>query len=85
MLIMLGVWRHGVRRFTLRYDPAYWGAVFPLGMYTAATARLSVVVDAPYLIEIPRWSVFPALAAWALAFTGMLVHVARGLAKRAPA
>jgi tellurite resistance protein TehA-like permease len=84
MLLVLGVWRHGVRRFPLRYDPLYWGAVFPLGMYTAATARLSVAVDAPYLFEIPRWSVFVAVAAWVVAFAGMLLHVAR-LATRRPA
>lgn len=82
MLVVLGAWRHGVRRFPLRYDPLYWGAVFPLGMYTAATARLSAVVDAPYLFEIPRWSVWVALSAWALAFGGMVVHLARGLAHR---
>jgi hypothetical protein len=29
MLVILGVWRHGYRRFALRYDPLYWGAVFP--------------------------------------------------------
>src|SRR5688572_2058292 len=31
LLIILGVWRHAVRRFPLRYDPQYWGMVFPLG------------------------------------------------------
>ncbi|MEP6860308.1 MAG: tellurite resistance/C4-dicarboxylate transporter family protein, partial [Deltaproteobacteria bacterium] len=30
MLLILGVWRHLVRKFPLRYDPLYWGAVFPL-------------------------------------------------------
>ena len=40
MLLILGVWRHVYRRFPLRYDPLYWGAVFPLGMYTACTFRL---------------------------------------------
>jgi tellurite resistance protein TehA-like permease len=77
MLVVLGIWRHLYRRFPLRYDPLYWGAVFPLGMYTAATVRLSRAVDAPYLLEIPRWFVFVALAAWALAFTGMAGQLAK--------
>ena len=82
MLLVLGVWRHVVRRFPLRYDPLYWGAVFPLGMYTAATARLSVAVDASYLLGIPRLTVFVAIGAWTLAFAGMLAHLARTVGKR---
>ena len=28
-------------RFPIRYDPLYWGAVFPLGMYTVATWQMA--------------------------------------------
>jgi len=79
MLLLLGVWRHFYRRFPLRYDPLYWGAVFPLGMYTAATARLARAVDAPYLLEIPRVTVFVALAAWIIVFAGMIGRFLRRL------
>lgn len=72
MLLLLGVWRHLYRRFPLKYDPLYWGAVFPLGMYTAATVRLSQVLKAPFLFEIPRYFVFAAVAAWLLAAAGMV-------------
>lgn len=33
MLVILGIWRHVYKRFPLAYDPLYWGAVFPIGMY----------------------------------------------------
>src|SRR5205823_5307027 len=33
LLVILGIWRHIYIRFPLRYDPQYWGLVFPLGMY----------------------------------------------------
>jgi tellurite resistance protein TehA-like permease len=72
MLLVLGLWRHVYRRFPLSYDPLYWGAVFPLGMYTAATARLSQAVAAPFLIEIARYFVYVALTAWALVGIGMV-------------
>ena len=32
MLLLLGIWRYGYKRFSLRYDPIYWSVVFPLGM-----------------------------------------------------
>ncbi len=81
MLLILGIWRHGVRKFPLRYDPLYWGAVFPLGMYTVCTARLSTAVEASYLISISRVFVYIALAAWALVMLGMVLHLARRSSK----
>ena len=36
MLLLLALWRRVYWRFPLRYDPLYWGAVFPLGMYAAS-------------------------------------------------
>lgn len=72
MLLVLGVWRHGIRRFPLRYDPLYWGAVFPLGMYTVATREMAAALDLPFLAPLPPVVFTAALAAWTLAFVGLL-------------
>jgi tellurite resistance protein TehA-like permease len=76
MLVILGVWRHVYRRFPLRYDPLYWGAVFPLGMYTACTFRLAGVMEASVLMFIPRVFVYIALVAWALTLFGLVARLA---------
>jgi tellurite resistance protein TehA-like permease len=72
MLVILGVWRHGYRRFPLRYDPLYWGAVFPLGMYTVCTFRLAQALDVPFLLAVPRVFVVIAIGAWALTMSGLV-------------
>ena len=77
MLVILGIWRHGYRRFPLRYDPLYWGAVFPLGMYTACTFRLAEVLDVTFLTVISRVFVYVALAAWGATMLALLGHLVK--------
>ena len=78
MLLVLGVWRHVFEGFPLKYDPLYWGAVFPLGMYTVCTIRLSQALDVPFLATLARAFVFVALFAWLVVAAGWLASLRRG-------
>jgi tellurite resistance protein TehA-like permease len=73
LLFILGFWRHVYKRFPLRYDPQYWGMVFPLGMYTVCTFQLSNAIGFSQLLVIPRYFIYLAFAGWLVVALG-LVH-----------
>ncbi|WP_461162124.1 tellurite resistance/C4-dicarboxylate transporter family protein [Simplicispira piscis] len=70
MLLVLAVWRYGVKRFGLRYDPLYWGAVFPLGMYAASTQEMRLAMGFDFLGALPPVFLVAACATWAAALVG---------------
>lgn len=64
LLVLFGVWKHGVCRVPLTYSPMLWSLVFPLGMYALASLRVSLAADLPPLRAISLAMVWVALAAW---------------------
>jgi hypothetical protein len=72
LLLILGFWRHVYKKFPLKYDPQYWGMVFPFGMYTVCTIQLARAINFQPLLIIPRVFIYLALAGWVLVFLGLI-------------
>ncbi|MBL0309360.1 MAG: tellurite resistance/C4-dicarboxylate transporter family protein [Bacteroidetes bacterium] len=82
MLIILAFWRHVYKRFPLTYDPLYWGAVFPLGMYTVCTYMLAESMELEFLYPVPKYFIYIALFAWTATFIGFVSNLVRKLLHR---
>jgi tellurite resistance protein TehA-like permease len=73
LLVIMGVWRHGVKRVPLHYDPQFWALVFPLGMYSVATTKMIEAVAVPLGTWIPVVAFWAGLGAWTITAAGMIV------------
>jgi tellurite resistance protein TehA-like permease len=80
LLVALGVWRHAVRRVPLRYEVGLWSLVFPLGMYSVATARVGEAVALDALAPVARGVAYVALGAWVATSAAQAWHLLRARA-----
>ncbi|MCG2621889.1 tellurite resistance/C4-dicarboxylate transporter family protein [Arthrobacter sp. I2-34] len=79
LLVLFGIWRHGVRCFPLRYETSLWSIVFPLGMFSAATIFFGRNEGIPVMVRTGEVGVWVAAAAWAAATVLMVSAFARWL------
>ena len=79
-LFALMVWRYLWKHDRLRYEPAVWGMIFPLGMYTTSTLQFDRAMGYNFLDPVPHVLVYVALLAWTLAFLGLLRRLWTSLA-----
>ena len=64
LLLIFGIWRHGIKRFPLRYETSLWAIVFPLGMLSAATIFFGTNEDISVMVLTGHVGVWIAAAAW---------------------
>lgn len=64
LLIIFSLWRHVRRHWPLRYEPALWSVVFPLGMYSVATLSFGKAAQLSFMEPLARFMFWVAVAAW---------------------
>lgn len=81
LLLLLGAWRYLYRRFPVRYDPLYWGVVFPLGMYSASTHEMVQVMALDFLAWLPPLFLYASILAWSAVLAGLAWQLSAGLTR----
>ncbi len=79
LLAVLNVWRYIAKRVPVSYDVRHWSMVFPLGMYTACSYQFGEAAGLPVLVDISRYFIYLALAAWTVVCIAMAVSFGRRL------
>ncbi|MCP5006771.1 MAG: C4-dicarboxylate ABC transporter, partial [Planctomycetes bacterium] len=82
LLIVLGVWKFVVRKVPFKYTPLDWGMVFPLGMYTACTYKLSQAIQIPFVANISKGFIYLAYLGWVVIFIGMMAAIFKSFGKK---
>ncbi|MCC6645640.1 MAG: tellurite resistance/C4-dicarboxylate transporter family protein [Polyangiaceae bacterium] len=82
LLLLIGVWKHVVHRVPIVYHPMYWSLVFPLGMYSVASHRLSLAAGWPALAALAHGVAWVAVGAWSAAMVGLVRGLGRSVAAR---
>jgi tellurite resistance protein TehA-like permease len=72
LLIIIGIWKYVVAREPVRYQPALWSMVFPLGMYATSLHLLSHIAGVEFLADFAPGATWIAFGAWAIVALGWL-------------
>gem|GEM_PF-180807 len=75
LLIIIGIWKYSARHEPIRYHPALWSMVFPLGIYATALHLLARLPGLTLLATITPACTWIAFAAWVLVASGWLRSV----------
>lgn len=66
LLVLIGFWKHIYMKVPIKYEPAMWSIIFPLGMYTVATNNLALSSEFKPLLYLSGSMLWVSVAAWGL-------------------
>jgi len=75
LLVVIGYWKHFIRHIPLRYNPMQWNIVFPLGMYSVTSFRLTLAAEFEPLYWISSIAMWVALILWCSVMIGLLRYL----------
>nr|BBH92170.1 C4-dicarboxylate transporter [Thermogemmatispora argillosa] len=79
LLVLIGIWKYGIMRQPLRYEPALWSIVFPLGMYATALHLLGQLPGIAFFEAVAVPFTWVAFVAWLLVMGGWFLEIGRTL------
>lgn len=79
ILLYAEMWRVDQRPGSLRFAGVWWSAVFPLGMYSAATAATAAELHVPALATVSLVFFWIAVTVWAVVTVGLSRAAVAGL------
>jgi tellurite resistance protein TehA-like permease len=77
LLLLLGFWRHIMRKWPLTYEPALWAVVFPVGMYSVSTLTFGKAARLTFTEPLSRGVLWVAIAAWLIVAAACVAGLAR--------
>jgi tellurite resistance protein TehA-like permease len=75
LLMVVGLWQHYSHHGHLSYEPSFWSAVFPLGMYSVATLLYGRATHIAFMEPIARVMLWISVAAWVLVAGSFLIRL----------
>lgn len=76
LLLIFGVWRHGIQRIPLTYETDLWSIVFPLGMYSVASMHFGTQTHLPLMTTLGEYGAWVSGAAWLVVAAAMMASAA---------
>lgn len=81
LLIIIGIWKYVIAREPVRYQPALWSMVFPLGMYATSLELLSHISGLEILAVVGPAATWVAFGAWIIVALGWIWSAFTSLAE----